>query len=92
MNDYYVYIMTNQNNAVLYVGVTNNIERRVSEHKSGMFAGFTKRYNTHKLVYYEVTNDINTAIKREKQIKKWRRDKKESLISAFNPQWEEIQL
>ncbi|MEW6194581.1 MAG: GIY-YIG nuclease family protein [Bacteroidota bacterium] len=73
---YYVYILTNWNNKVIYVGVTNNLKRRVYEHKNKLLDGFTKKYNINKLVYYEETVDVNSAIKREKEIKKWGREKK----------------
>jgi putative endonuclease len=71
---YYVYILTNRNDNVLYIGVTNNLERRVFEHKNKLVKGFTERYNLTKLVYYEVTNDIHSALGREKQLKNWHRD------------------
>ena len=87
---YYVYIMTNQYNTVLYTGITNNLERRVYEHKNGIINGFTKRYNVNKLVYYEMTTDIHSAISREKAIKNLLRSKKEDLINAFNPTWKDI--
>jgi len=84
-NQYFIYIMSNWNNQVLYVGMTNNLERRIYEHKNKLFEGFTKKYNLIKLVYYEITNDVNSAIRREKEIKKWRREKKDNLIKSFNP-------
>ena len=87
---YYVYILANNNNRVIYTGVTNNLSRRVNEHKSGAIRGFTQKYNVHKLVYYEVYNDIKVAIEREKQIKRWARIKKNSLIESLNPEWEEL--
>ena len=83
-NNYFVYIMSNSHNTVLYIGVTNDIERRVFEHKSGLISGFTKRYNCNKLVYFETFNDINQAIEREKQLKGWKRDRKDALIDAVN--------
>ena len=79
-NTYYVYILANQFNSVLYTGVTNNLERRIHEHQSGLIEGFTQRYRVHKLVYYESCQDIKDAITREKQLKKWNRSKKEELI------------
>lgn len=82
--------MTNQYNTVLYTGITNNLERRVYEHKNGIIDGFTKRYNVNKLVYYEMTTDIHSAISREKAIKNLLRSKKEDLINAFNPTWKDI--
>ena len=76
---YYVYILTNQTKTVLYTGVTNDLERRIHEHKSGQIDGFTKRYNVNSLVYYETTSDVNSAIFREKQIKNLVRRKKRSV-------------
>lgn len=87
-HNYFVYIMTNKNKTVLYTGVTNDIERRVYEHETNEFKGFTKRYNCHYLVYYEHTTNIEEAIDREKEIKKWRREKKDRLITSFNPGWQ----
>ena len=87
---YYVYMMTNYTNAVLYTGVTNNLPRRVEEHKSGQIDGFTKRYKIYKLVYAEKYSDVKKAIEREKQIKGYTRQKKNDLISAVNPDWESI--
>ena len=84
---YYVYLLTNKSNRVLYTGVTNNLERRVYEHQNKLIEGFTKRYNLNKLVYFECTNDINSAIAREKQIKGWIREKKNDLVESKNPQW-----
>ena len=75
---------SNDYNTVLYIGVTNDLERRVQEHKSGLIPGFTKQYNCGKLVYYEVFSDINQAIDREKQLKKWSRAKKDWLIDMVN--------
>ena len=91
-NQYYVYIMSNKNNTTLYTGVTNEIERRVSEHKSGLIPGFTKKYNCNKLVYYEVFSDINQAIDREKQIKGGSRKKKLLLIERLNPEWKDLSI
>ncbi len=82
---YYVYIATNKTNTVLYIGVTNNLIRRVFEHKHKMVSSFTSKYNITKLVYYEVFNDINEAIKREKQLKGGSRKKKMDLIKKMNP-------
>jgi putative endonuclease len=79
--------MTNKNKTVLYLGVTNDLERRIYEHETGQFRGFTKKYNCHYLVYYEHFTNIEYAIEREKEIKKWRREKKDRLISSFNPAW-----
>jgi putative endonuclease len=87
MKTYYVYIMTNKNKTVLYIGVTNDLQRRLFEHSRGLIEGFTKRYNCHYLLHYEEFNEINQAIEREKELKKWRREKKESLINQGNPEW-----
>ncbi|RLD35505.1 MAG: GIY-YIG nuclease family protein [Bacteroidetes bacterium] len=84
---YYVYIMSNTHKNMIYVGVTNNLKRRVNEHHMGIVKGFTYKFNCKYLVYYEVFNDINQAICREKTIKKFRREKKNNLILQFNPEW-----
>ena len=89
-HNYYIYIISNWNNKVIYVGMTNDIERRIYEHKNKIFEGFSKKYNLNKLVYYEYTNDVNAAIQREKQIKKWRREKKNNLIESMNPEWKDL--
>ena len=89
-NTYYIYIMSNPNNTTLYIGVTNDIERRVTEHKSGAIPGFTQKYNCIKLVYYETYSDINQAIEREKKLKKWRREKKDWLIGTMNPELKDL--
>ena len=86
---YYIYIMTNATRT-LYVGVTNNLERRVYEHKSKQIEGFTKRYNLTWLVYFVETGDVREAIAREKQIKGWTREKKVALITEMNPQWRDL--
>jgi len=86
---YYVYIMTNQSRT-LYVGLTNNILRRVLEHKTGLIEGFTHRYNIDTLVYVESFGDVDSAIAREKQIKNWRREKKLRLINQENPDWRDL--
>ena len=85
-----VYFMTNKSNSVLYVGVTNNLFRRVFEHKEKINKGFTKRYNVDKLVYYEVYDNIELAIAREKQIKNWKREWKNALVEKDNPQWDDL--
>ncbi|MBP6882061.1 MAG: GIY-YIG nuclease family protein [Candidatus Levybacteria bacterium] len=85
MNNYFVYILSNATNTVLYIGVTNNLERRVYEHKNELIDGFTKKYNLKKLVYFEETSDITSAIAREKQLKNWRREWKLNLIKNLNP-------
>ena len=88
---YYVYIMANCNNRVLYTGVTNDLVRRVYEHKHHLDrSGFTARYNVEKLVYYEETSSSITAIEREKQIKGWNRKRKDKLIESRNPCWEDL--
>lgn len=88
---YFVYIMASHS-GVLYIGVTNNLERRVYEHKQELIEGFTKKYKCHKLLYVEDTPDINSAIAREKQLKNWRRDKKDLLIAQTNPTLEDLSL
>ena len=90
MNTYYVYILASKKNDTLYIGVTDNLIRRVYEHKNDLIDGFTKKYNVHKLVYYEQTNDINSAIQREKQLKKWHRQWKIDLIKKNNPNWDDF--
>ena len=87
---YAVYIMTNKNNTVFYTGVTNNLERRILEHKNGLGGYFTSKYQVTKLVYYETTNQIEEAISREKQIKKRSRKKKIELIERENSQWQDL--
>jgi putative endonuclease len=87
---YYVYIMTNKYNTVLYTGVTNNLKRRVYEHKQGRGGAFTSRYNVRKLVYYEFTGDVNAAIAREKQIKGGSRQKKTNVVESANPEWKDL--
>ena len=85
--DFYVYIAVKQHNNVMYVGVTNNLVRRMYQHREGKIEGFTKRYNINKLVYFEQTRDVLSAITREKEIKKWRREKKDRLVDSINPGW-----
>ena len=85
MNEYFVYILTNKSNKVLYTGVTNNLERRMFEHKNKIINGFTKKYNLTRLVYFEETSDVGSALEREKQLKNWHRDWKISLFNQFNP-------
>jgi putative endonuclease len=89
---YYVYILTNLHNTVLYTGVTNNIQRRTFEHKTGRNKGFTSKYNCHKLVYFEEFEKISDAIKREKQLKKYHRAWKEELIAKMNPEWKDLSI
>ena len=86
----YVYILTNRYNKVLYTGVTGDLVKRVYEHKNDPVDGFTKKYNTHKLVYFEVFDYILNAIEREKQIKGWLRSKKIALIESKNPKWKDL--
>ncbi|MBN2411023.1 GIY-YIG nuclease family protein [candidate division KSB1 bacterium] len=87
---YYVYFMANWNNRVLYIGVTNSLERRYFEHKYKITNGFTAKYNVNKLVYFEEYDDIRDAIAREKQLKKWRREKKNKLVESMNPGWNDL--
>ena len=91
-NNYYIYILSNWTNKVIYIGVTNNLSRRLYEHKNKLIDGFTKRYNLDKLVYYELFFNINEAINREKELKKWRREKKNKLIESLNPEWRDLNL
>ena len=84
---YYVYFLTNKSKTVLYVGVTNNLVVRLQQHINGLNKGFTSKYNCHYLVYYEKYDYIRDAIVREKEIKSWRREKKEKLITSYNPEW-----
>jgi len=90
MKSYYIYILASKRNGTLYIGVTNNLMKRVYEHKKDLADGFTKKYNVHKLVYYEQTSDIDSAINREKQLKKWNRKWKLKLIEEGNPKWEDL--
>jgi putative endonuclease len=87
---YYIYVMTNKRNTVLYTGVTNDLKRRVYLHKEKLVEGFTKKYNITKLVYYEIYNDIENAILREKQIKGGSRQKKVELINSMNENWRDL--
>ena len=89
MQQYYVYIM-NSASGTLYTGVTNDLQRRVSEHKQGTVTGFTQKYGCNRLAYYEITNDVKAAIAREKQIKGWIRVKKIALIKSLNPTWRDL--
>ena len=90
MNHYYVYILTNWNNKVMYVGVTGNLIRRLYEHKNGVYEGFTKKYHVHKLVYFEETSDVYAALTREKQLKGLLRSKKNALVETMNPDWHDL--
>ena len=87
---YFVYILTNWNDSVMYIGVTNNLKRRLYEHRNHLADGFTKKYNVHKLVYYEYTNDVRSALEREKQLKGWTRAKKNALVAKANPTWKDL--
>lgn len=89
---YYVYIMTNQHNTVLYTGVTNSLVKRVYQHKNKTYKGFTQRYNVGKLVYFEVFQDVYAAIHREKQIKAGSRQKKIDLVCSMNPNWNDLSV
>lgn len=89
---YYVYMMTNDHNTVLYTGVTNDLKRRVFEHKNKLAKGFTEKYNISKLVYFEQTDDIKAAIQREKMIKAGSRAKKVMLIENENPEWKDLEI
>lgn len=86
----YVYLLANKHNNVLYTGVTNDLIRRVYEHKNKLVAGFTQKYNVDRLVYFEVCSGIVVAIEREKQIKGWSRKKKQDLINTLNPEWDDL--
>ncbi len=90
--EYFVYILTRKRNSTFYIGVTNNLFRRTDEHKTGIANSFTKKYNIKMLVYYEMHDDILTAIYREKLIKKWRRKIKIKAIEKMNPNWEDLFL
>ncbi len=87
---YYVYIMTNKRNTVLYTGITNDLKRRVYEHKAKLVEGFTKKYNINKLIYYEVSGNVESAILREKQIKGGSRAKKIQLVNGMNSRWKDL--
>jgi putative endonuclease len=87
---YTVYILTNQNNRVLYIGSTSNLEIRVEQHKQKLIPGFTSRYNVNKLVYFEITNDAYAAVSRERQLKGWKRERKNRLVETLNPNWNDL--
>ena len=87
---YYVYIMTSKRNGTLYIGVTNNLVKRVYEHKNDLVGGFTKKYQVHNLVYFEPHEDVNEALTREKQMKEWKRYWKIKTINKFNPIWKDL--
>lgn len=90
MHQYYVYILASKRNGTLYIGVTNDLVKRVWQHKNKLADGFTKKYKVDKLVYYEITPDIESAITREKQMKKWNRAWKIRLIQEKNPDWKDL--
>ncbi len=90
MKSYYVYILSSEIRGTLYIGVTNNLIRRIYEHKNNLVEGFTKKYNIKNLVYFEETNDINEALTREKQLKAWKRMWKVELIENSNPEWKDL--
>jgi putative endonuclease len=87
---YYVYILASKRNGILYIGVTNNLERRLYEHRNNLLEGFTNKYNVHHLVSYEDVNDIQSALQREKQLKRWDRRWKLELIEKANPEWRDL--
>jgi len=90
MKTYYVYILASKRNGTLYIGVTSDLKKRVYQHKNGLVDGFTKKYDVHQLVYYEETSHIDSAITREKQLKKWNRAWKIHLIEKQNPNWDDL--
>ncbi len=90
MNAYYVYILASKRNGTLYIGVTSDLLKRVCKHKQNTIDGFTQKYNVHKLVHYEQTPDVRSAIRREKQLKNWKRAWKIELIEKSNPTWEDL--
>jgi putative endonuclease len=90
VKQYYIYILASKKNGTLYIGVTNNLLKRVFEHKNNLVEGFTKKYNVHNLIYYEQYGDVYSAISREKRLKKWKRRWKIELIEKFNPNWKDL--
>lgn len=90
INNYYIYILASKKHGTLYIGVTNDLVKRVWEHKQGLIDGFTKKYRVHDLVWYEPTESVESAIKKEKQLKKWNRDWKIHLIEEQNPNWQDL--
>jgi putative endonuclease len=90
MKNYYIYILASQKNGTLYIGITSNLIKRIQEHKAKLVEGFTKKYNIDILVYYEQTTDINSALTREKALKKWNREWKIQLIEKVNPNWNDL--
>ena len=91
-HNYYVYILTNWNRKVMYIGITSNLQKRIYEHKNRLIEGFTQKYNIDKLVYYEHFTDVNEAIKREKVLKGWTRKKKDDLVESINPYWKDLTI
>lgn len=89
MRSYYIYILAS-NSGTLYIGITNNLERRIWEHKHALVKGFTEKYGCHRLIYFEEYSDSLTAIEREKQLKRWNRQKKQNLIKTMNPSWKDL--
>ena len=90
MKSYYIYILANKRNGTIYTGVTSDLIKRIYEHKNDLVEGFTKKYKVHELVYFEEANDVESAIKREKQIKAWKRSWKLELIEKENPSWKDL--
>jgi len=90
MKNYFVYILTNYNNNVMYIGVTGNLEKRIYEHKNKIIAGFTQKYNVDKLVYYETYSRIEDAIAQEKRLKGWKRERKNKLVETINNEWVDL--
>jgi putative endonuclease len=90
MKPYYVYILASKKNGTLYLGVTNDLGRRIYEHKNNLVEGFSKKYEIHRLVYFEVCEDVRAAIQREKNMKKWKRQWKIELIEKNNPDWKDL--
>ena len=90
MKQYYVYILASKKNGTLYIGVTSNLIKRIYEHKNDLAEGFTKKYQVHNLVYFDIVDDIESAIKREKQLKRWNRQWKKDLIENENPNWDDL--
>jgi putative endonuclease len=87
---YYVYILASKRNGTLYIGITSDLKKRIFEHKNELIEGFTKKYKIHDIVYYEETNDVKSAIEREKSLKKWKRSWKLALIEKENPSWKDL--
>jgi putative endonuclease len=90
MKEYFVYILASKKNGTLYIGVTNNLIRRINEHKNNLIEGFTSKYNVHRLVYFERFPTVHEAISQEKRLKKWKRQWKIELIEQINPEWKEL--